>query len=411
MTDILNKPIVITGASGSGKSTIGKIIQHRYKDVHVVDTDDIDDASFFELLDNNKYFRDLIEAGSKDVFKLHFELNIKKRDQIIKDYAPHKTVIFVGMTLDFKDIDHIGIFLDTPAEFNFRVVNKRTLTDICQNSTKLTKLIDTESPQLISPLILFEYKIRQRFPVNFDEITIHIQRMKKHFADIGYEILSGQHVIDYLNTILTPLISIHNINNKEKENIIIHVAGVQGSGKSHMGEKLNLYYGDIVYVKDLDMLYAEFITDDLTNYQGYIDDYIMKHSDRPIIFVGLDADICLGPKQSINDKGKNKDKNKDINTFYNLHANHKFFIDISDQKVVEQKLRRQIQKIHDRIDDFIELWIQSPQLMQEKLIRYVDIGEWLNTNPKCKAHYIERGYDIMTYDEILDKIKEIMNHY
>src|SRR5579872_311095 len=224
MTSILNKPIVITGVSGSGKSTIGKIIQHRYKDVYVVDTDDIDDESFFELLDNNKDFRMLIETGSKDVFRLHFELNNKKRNQIIKDHSPYKTIVFVGMTLDFKDIDHIGIFLDTPAEFNFRVVNKRTLSDICQNSSKLTKLIETETPQLVSPLILFEYKVRQRFPVNFDEVVTHIERMKKHFNDTGYKVLSGQQVIEYLNTILTPII---DVNNRNKENIIIHVAGVQ----------------------------------------------------------------------------------------------------------------------------------------------------------------------------------------
>lgn len=53
--------IVITGPSGCGKTTIGKIIENRYKNVSVIDTDDIDDSTFDELYHHDKKYKKLLE--------------------------------------------------------------------------------------------------------------------------------------------------------------------------------------------------------------------------------------------------------------------------------------------------------------------------------------------------------------
>ena len=42
-------------------------------------------------------------------------------------------------------------------------------------------------------------------------------------------------------------------------NLIIHISGAQGSGKTTLGEKLKEIYGNEIYVKDLDDLFGEFL--------------------------------------------------------------------------------------------------------------------------------------------------------
>jgi len=48
------------------------------------------------------------------------------------------------------------------------------------------------------------------------------------------------------------------------KNIIIHIAGTQGSGKSTIGNKLLQEYPNEIYVCDLDDLHGEFLTQSLS---------------------------------------------------------------------------------------------------------------------------------------------------
>ena len=137
------------------------------------------------------------------------------------------------------------------------------------------------------------------------------------------------------------------------------MTGAQGSGKTYMGEKLKLYYGDTIHVKDMDNLYSEFLDQDLTNYQGFIDQYIAKHRDRPLVFVGLDADLCLGPRSKKPDNEPNH---------YNLHAKHRFYINDGDETILRQRFFRQIKKLSERKEQFFSQWLEDPGRLQDKLI-------------------------------------------
>lgn len=405
----MNTITVITGPSGSGKSTIGDIIRHRFKDVHVIDTDDIDDTSFLELYYHNDDFRNMIDANTGEstayAYKLHMEENKKRRDQIIKDYYGLKHLVFVGLTLQFDDIKHKGYFLDTPLDFNYRVVNKRTLKDICKNSSKLDSLIDNaQSPMAFEQLTLFRFKIRHQFPIFYEQIKNSYDHFRSDAEKRGYTVMTGSEIINDLARTLTLLINVnvdHSVD--KKQNVIIHVSGVQGSGKTHMGDKLALYYGNIIHIKDLDNLYGEFLSTDMTNYQGFIDDYITKHNDKPIVFVGLDAELCLGPRSE-------EGKKKQSSPIYNLHAKYQFFIDESDTKILQQRFRRQIQKLSDRNEEFFIMWTTSPKQMQEKLIRYVDISSWADNNKQCRDFHVKRGYTLLSYIDIVEEIKKILQN-
>ncbi len=55
-------------------------------------------------------------------------------------------------------------------------------------------------------------------------------------------------------------------------------------------------YGDKINVKDLDDLYSDFSHQNIINdYQIFINNFIDNHKKKPLILVGLDADMCLGP--------------------------------------------------------------------------------------------------------------------
>lgn len=307
--------------------------------------------------------------------------------------------MFVGLTLRFDDIKHIGYYLDTPLDTNYRSVNKRTLNDIVSSQHDLNKIfLETENPNIADLMTLYKCKIRKKFPVSYTDVIMSSEYLKRYATEQKYKILSANEILSELNVLLTPLITINNQSKKNKHTII-HVSGSQGSGKTHLGDKVKLYYGDLIHVKDLDNLYYEFIQTDGTNYQMYVDNFIIKHKNKPILFVGLDSDVCLGPQTH-----KSKETTLDVS----VHAKHKFFINIDDDKILRQRFNRQIQKLYNNRDEFFDLWQKDPSNAQEKLIRYINLDDWKDNNVECQKIYIKKNYESLSYEEIFEKIKEIL---
>ena len=102
-------------------------------------------------------------------------------------------------------------------------------------------------------------------------------------------------------------------------NKIIHISGPSGAGKTTLGEKLTKRFGKKITVKDIDDLRRDFIRYyydnkifqliDKVGYQKYIDNFIKKHSSKPIVFVGL-----------------NNMPWWHANHYYNMHANHNYLL-------------------------------------------------------------------------------------
>jgi len=174
-------------------------------------------------------------------------------------------------------------------------------------------------------------------------------------------------------------------------NIIIHIAGAQGSGKTTMGNKLLKKYKNKIYVKDLDELHAENKSND---YQQFINEFIKLHNDKPLIFVGLDAELCLGTME-------------DSDVMYDLHTNYKFYI-ITSINVLKQRFFRQIDKLVNRKEWFFDQYLKNPDFIQNKLFRFVDLNAWVTNNEKCDELYIKRDYKFLDYDSIYKNVCKII---
>ena len=193
--------ILISGVSGSGKTTLGNKIKEKYKDVVVIDTDDIYDSAFIELYEKNKKFKKIIKNNKGNPQKMHDSFAMKKRDEIIKKNKD-KNIIFVGLTVPFDDIKHTGFFIDISLDTNYRRVNIRTLHDICNQSSSLKKMYESTEPKYIDLLALFKYGIRHKFPIDFDMFKKIYNTMRKEAKKKGYKIMSPDKIMKEVEKIL-----------------------------------------------------------------------------------------------------------------------------------------------------------------------------------------------------------------
>ena len=119
--------------------------------------------------------------------------------------------------------------------------------------------------------------------------------------------------------------------------MIIHICGPIASGKSTIAKNIKNKYKNKIVVKDLDDLFNKFIKSHkftIKSYQKYINDFINKHSNKPIIFVGINQDM-----------GRSKN-------LYDLYADYKLFIDLN---IKENAKRRFIRDYKEDIKYFF-LW-------------------------------------------------------
>jgi hypothetical protein len=122
---------------------------------------------------------------------------------------------------------------------------------------------------------------------------------------------------------------------------------------------------------------------------------ISINSGKPLILVGLDAELCKGDMVR-----------SDI--MYDLSADHKFYIS-SSEKTLKQRFFRQIGKLIERKEWFFNYWISNPDDAQKKLFRFVDLNKWKLNNNECDKLYSDRGYIIMNADDIFKNVCEILD--
>jgi hypothetical protein len=196
-------------------------------------------------------------------------------------------------------------------------------------------------------------------------------------------------------------------------NIIIHITGPCGAGKTYMGNKLQNYFKNKIVVKDLDELFDDFIQKyyrgikeafDETKYQNYINAFINKYKKKPIIFVGLNDNKT---NYYVGYSGKIKD------IYYNLHAQYKYYIDLDDNIVAKQKCKRLINHVIKNIlDKSINLMIYETDDFLKIIGPYIknqcNINEIIKMNNRWKKDYMRQGYKCLTRENIYKNILHIL---
>jgi len=190
--------ILLIGIPGSGKTTLGNKIKEKFKNIVIIDSDEVNDSSFLELYENNEEYRKLIESGEGEPWEMKRKLNIKKRDKIIEKNKD-KIIIFVGFTIPLDDIVHDGYYLDTKVDTNFKQINLRTLDEICYNIEILKKYIKEDNPKWFGLIVLYKYKIRHQFPIYYLTVKEYYNNEKKEAQDKGYKIMTEEEILNDMN--------------------------------------------------------------------------------------------------------------------------------------------------------------------------------------------------------------------
>lgn len=201
----------------------------------------------------------------------------------------------------------------------------------------------------------------------------------------------------------------NNIQHGGKKNIIIHISGSSGAGKSTLSKKLQDKFGSKIEFIDLDKIRREFVN------KNYIEQNYKKitNFDKNKFQIHLDK-LIKSINKPIIIEGLNNFNWWDIDHYYELHATHKFYIDLDVDTIFKQKCNRFIEDIfHNQekknriLNNLIkneEYWLDR---IQADFKNKCSFKKTKKLTTKWDTDYKKMGYKFMKSEEIYNSISEI----
>jgi adenylate kinase family enzyme len=195
----------------------------------------------------------------------------------------------------------------------------------------------------------------------------------------------------------------NNIITGGSSQMIIHICGPSGAGKTTLGNKLKSKFGNKIVVKDFDDLRREFINLKFGNkkivwdsvaYQKYINDFVNKQK-KTLIWTGLNHMPWWNKK-----------------LYYNTHANHKFYIKLDSETIFKQKCSRYINDVFvDNQNKLIDNFINNKQTIdniKNELLNECGYKETTQMNQIWNKAYKKQGYKSLSRSHIYDAVCELI---
>ena len=200
-------------------------------------------------------------------------------------------------------------------------------------------------------------------------------------------------------------------------NNIIHVAGSRGSGKTYLCNQLNK-----IKIKcfDLDEYLYQLTKDDTyinkfhKKFLNYMDsDWKNIPLDKRKAYVKYYQTKINSAFKKLNDEGLcvlvgifGGHTVEDLHKYHIINAKHKFFIDISNKKLIKQKVNRHLDNICNIKKDIAK---NISETQSDWIAKELNPKEILMEHKKCEEYYLKHGYVKKTQKDIFNEIKKILS--
>jgi adenylate kinase family enzyme len=186
-------------------------------------------------------------------------------------------------------------------------------------------------------------------------------------------------------------------------NVFAHIAGSTGSGKSTLANRLSKKFPNIIF-KDLDDIYRNLPSkypEDFEKmdkqefykhfYTKSLEQFISENSNQIIIIVGFN--------------GISFEKDFSDAIYYDINAEHKYFIDIDKELILKRRFERHLIFMANNVDRYFKKALDN----DSKLI--VDLDLWRKKINRLyeDGHYHNNNYKFMDNDAIYEDISKLLN--
>jgi adenylylsulfate kinase-like enzyme len=198
------KPMIIhvSGPSGSGKTTLMNNL--KCDNCLVYDTDDLINELMTKLYKSNEY-KNFILNDNVHEFKMKLNSKILKLIFTILNTASksHKNIIFIGMTIDVYSLAEYKYIINLDPKENYIRRNIRELNTLCNNKTKIEKLLKNNDPIEFSYEIAHNIQHGTKIISRYGEEIKKINMMRAEHQQYGYILLPADQIINEINILLS----------------------------------------------------------------------------------------------------------------------------------------------------------------------------------------------------------------